>query len=120
MAIKVGIGETGCVIEVRLSGKLEKKDYEAFVPEIEQRIKQHGRLRILLEMHDFHGWSAGAMWEDLKFDLKHFNDIERVAMVGETRWQEGMAKFCRPFTAAKIKYFEHDHVEEARTWLKNE
>jgi hypothetical protein len=48
-------------------------------------------LRILFIMDDFHGWTAGAMWEDTKFDLKHWKDIERLAIVGETKWEKGMA-----------------------------
>ena len=31
---------------------------------------------MLVEMHDFHGWTAGAIWEDIRFDAKHFTDIE--------------------------------------------
>lgn len=30
-------------------------------------------------MHDFHGWQATTLWEDVQFDLKYFNDIERLA-----------------------------------------
>jgi len=30
-------------------------------------------------MTGFHGWDAGALWEDIKFDIKHFGDIERLA-----------------------------------------
>ena len=37
---------------------------------------------MLFDMTDFHGWDAGAAWEDIKFDIKHFADIERLAMVG--------------------------------------
>ena len=40
-------------------------------------------------MTGFQGWDAGAAWEDLKFDLKHFGDIERLAMVGDKKWQHG-------------------------------
>jgi hypothetical protein len=32
-------------------------------------------------MTGFHGWEAGALWEDIKFDLKHYADIERLAMI---------------------------------------
>ena len=28
--------------------------------------------------------------EDIKYDLKHFSDIERVAMVTEKKWQKGI------------------------------
>jgi len=39
-------------------------------------------------------------------------------MVGETKWQHGMAVFCKPFTTATVRYFAHDKVEEARAWLR--
>jgi hypothetical protein len=109
---------TGKLLHVKATGKLTKESYEVFVPLVEQLIEEHGKLRILFEMHDFHGWTAGAMWEDLKFDFKHWKDIERLAIVGESRWQEGMAVFCKPFTRAKIEYFNHSNIDAAKTWLE--
>ena len=108
----------GKVLAVRLSGKLAKADYERFVPEIERLIKAGGKIRILLELHDFHGWEASALWEDIKFDVKHFRDIERLAVVGESKWEQGMAAFCKPFTTATIKYFDHTKAAEAKTWVE--
>ena len=69
-------------------------------------------------MTNFHGWSVGALWEDLKFDVRHFSDIERLAMVGEKKWQKGMSRFCRLFTTATIRYFEHDNLKAARQWVE--
>lgn len=117
-ALEVEEKRQGRIIEVQVTGKLEKKDYEEFVPEVERRIKEHGKLRILFHMRDFHGWTAGALWEDLKFDVKHFNDIERVAFVGERKWEQGMAIFCKPFTTARIRYFDQSRLEEAREWIE--
>lgn len=108
----------GRVLEVRVSGKLTTEDYQQFVPAVERLIEQHGRLRLLFQMHDFHGWQAGALWEDIKFDLRHFRDIERLAMVGEKTWQKGMSLFCKPFTTAEIRYFGAEELEEARSWLQ--
>jgi hypothetical protein len=59
----------------------------------------------------------GALWEGIKFDFKHFADIERIAMIGETTWEEGMATFCKPFTRATIQFYDHAQVAEARAWL---
>ena len=56
--------------------------------------------------------------DNIKFDLKHFSDIERLALVGEKRWEKGMSVFCRPFTTAKIRYFDRPAVAEARAWLE--
>ena len=117
MAIKLEEKDSGKVLEIALSGKLVKEDYEAFVPVVEQLVKDHGQIRMLVAMHDFHGWTAGALWEDTKFAAHHFSDIEKLAVVGETKWQHGMAAFCKPFTTASIRYFDHENADEARRWL---
>ena len=108
------------IVAVRATGKLGKADYEHFVPEVERLIKQEGKIRLLFEMHDFHGWEPTALWEDIKFDVKHFADIERIAMVGEEKWEQWMASFCRPFTSAAIRYFDQAQAAEARTWIAGE
>jgi len=118
VAIKLEETDGGKALEVQLSGKLVKEDYEKFVPVVERLVKQHGTIRMLVVMHDFHGWTAGALWEDTRFAWHHFSAIERLAVVGETRWQHGMAVFCKPFTAAVIRYFDHTTLDEARAWLE--
>jgi hypothetical protein len=57
------------------------------------------------------------LWEDIKFDVKHFRDIERLALVGEKKWEEGMATFCKPFTTAEVRYFDRAQVDDAREWI---
>lgn len=106
-------------VEVGLTGTLTKDDYRIFVPKIEELIQRNGKLDVLVNMRDFHGWSAGALWEDLKFDLHHFSDIHRLAMVGDKKWEAWMATFCKPFTTATVKYFDQAHSAEARAWLKS-
>jgi len=120
VSIAVREQEHGRVVEVRVEGKLTTNDYETFVPEVERLIGQHGKLRVLFDMQDFHGWSAGALWEDIKFDLKHFRDIDRLALVGERKWEAGMATFCRPFTTATIRYFDRAQADDARRWLHSD
>ena len=118
MAVEIHEEGEGKIFTIKLSGKLTKQDYEHFVPETERCIKQHGKLRMLVQMHDFHGWDMGALWEDIKFDVKHFRDIERLAFVGEKKWEAGMATFCKPFTHAKVRYFDVAQYDEAVTWLR--
>ena len=110
----VAVGNT---LEVHLTGKLTKEAYQILVPAVDEQIKKQGKLRILLVLEDFHGWTMGALWEDTKFDLKHWRDIERLAIVGESKWEQGMATFCKPFTTAKIKYFDHTKLADAKKWL---
>jgi ubiquinone/menaquinone biosynthesis C-methylase UbiE len=120
MAIRLTEKKGGKILEACVSGKLTHEDYQHFVPKFRQLIKQHGKINVLFEMVDFRGWKAAALWDDIKFDLKHFAGIERIAMVGEKKWQKGMSKFCRPFTTARIRYFDHTAAGEARAWLAAE
>ena len=109
--------ENGRLLEVKVTGKIVKQDYETFSPAVERLVKVHGKIRILMEMSDFHGWTAGAVWEDTKFAARHFRDIERLALIGETKWEKGMATFCKPFTQAEVRYFDQTKATEARNWL---
>ena len=117
MAIQLNEENGGKILAVHVSGKLAVADYAHFVPEFERLVRQHGKLSVLFDMTGFHGWEASALWADIKFDMKHFADIERLAMVGEKKWQHGMATFCKPFTKATIRYFDHPKAAEARKWL---
>ena len=104
----------GKVLEVDLHGKLGRADYEKFVPESEKLILKYGKIRILVTMHDFHGWDAGALWEDIKWNAGHFDQIERLAIVGEKTWHKWMTGFCKPFTTAQVRYFTLDQLAAAR------
>jgi hypothetical protein len=55
---------------------------------------------VLFDMTGFHCWEGGALWHEIKFDIKHYADIERIAALGDRRWQHGMAAFFTPFTKA--------------------
>ncbi len=118
MAVQMQEKADGKVLVVSASGKLTNEDYDRFLPEVERLIDLHGKVRVLFNMENFHGWSAGGLWEDIKFDMKHFSDIERLAIVGDKAWEHGMAVFCRPFTTAKIRYFDKGDADNADAWIQ--
>jgi len=118
MPVTLAEKNDGRILEVQVTGKLSHEDYQHLVPAFERLVGEHGKIRVLFEMVDFHGWQSGALWDDIKFDVKHFSDIERLAMVGESKWEQGMSLFCRPFTTASIRYFDRGAIAQARTWLE--
>ena len=108
----------GKSLEIRISGTLSREDYQVFLPRMEELIAKQGKIRMLVWFHNFHGWTAGALWEDIKFDIRHFNHIQRLAIVGENRWERTMAAFCRPFTTANVRYFDARQLDQARQWIE--
>jgi hypothetical protein len=117
MSVELHPQADGKILNVLVSDKLTKEDYERLGPEFETLIQQHGKIRVLLEMEDFEGWQAGALWEDLQLSFEHYDDIERLAMVGDKAWEKGMAQFCKPFTTAEVRYFELHEIDQARKWI---
>jgi len=120
MPIQLNEENGGKTLVVHVSGKLTAADYEHFVPEFERLVRQQGKLRVLFDTIGFHGWDASALWEDVKFSVKHFADIERLAMIGDKKWEHGMAAFCMPFTKATIRYVNHADAAAAHQWLDEE
>ena len=105
------------VLAFKMSGKLHDEDYKKFVPLIDAAVAQQGKVRLLAQFHDFHGWDLHALWDDIKFATTHCTKIERIALVGDKKWEAWMAKVCKPFTLAKLRYFDVAEIEAARVWL---
>jgi hypothetical protein len=108
------------VLSFRLSGLLHHDDYKTFVPAVDAAIARDGRVRLLAQFDDFRGWDARALWDDIKFSTSHCTKMERIALVGDRRWEAFMAKVCKPFTLATIRYFDHADLEAARAWIAEE
>ena len=111
---------TGAVLGFKLSGKLHDEDYKHFVPVIEAAIEAQGKVRILAHFEDFHGWDLKAIWDDTKFATKHCKDVERIALVGDKNWEKWMAAMCKPFTLAKIQYFDVKDLDAAWKWAEEQ
>ncbi len=106
------------IIVLRASGTLTTQDYDVAIPELENALElSQGKLRLLICLEDFQGWEIGALWRDLKFDLKHLGDLGRIAVIGETTLEEWGTTLSAPFTKAKMRFFPTDQESEAQKWL---
>src|SRR5262245_14482535 len=105
------------VLGFKMSGKLHDDDYKQFVPLVDDAIARSGKVRLLALFHDFHGWDLHALWDDIKFSTTHCTKIERVALVGDKAWEKWMAAVCKPFTMAKVRYFDTSEIGAAEAWL---
>jgi hypothetical protein len=108
------------IATVHASGELKEADYQRFTAEFERLARQNGKLRILFDMTGFEGWSGGALKKEVEFDSKHFEQIERLAAVGEKKWEQGLIRLAKPFTQADIRYFDRSELAAAQEWLREQ
>jgi hypothetical protein len=105
------------LIAVKVTGKLEKADYDSLIPKMEEKIRRYGKVNLYWEMEDFEGWQPSGLLQDLQFDIKHANDYKKIAMVGEKKWEKWMSNLMKPFTSAEIKYFDLTERRQAIEWV---
>ncbi|MGE0711785.1 MAG: DJ-1/PfpI/YhbO family deglycase/protease [Planctomycetota bacterium] len=102
-------------VELLAKGKLTRAHYDAVVPRLEAQLETAGRLRALIRLEGFRGWAASGIAAELRFDLRHRKDFDRIAVVGEGKLQEWGTKLSRPFFGGEVRYFEQ--IAAARAWI---
>ncbi|GAA5482963.1 STAS/SEC14 domain-containing protein [Haloferula sargassicola] len=107
------------VVALRLSGKLDATDYESIIPTLESHIEHHGKIRVFWEMIDCDGWTIEGFGKDVGFDVRHANDLSKIAIVGDKKWEKWMSGLMKPFTSAEIRYFPISDRLSALTWIQS-
>ncbi len=117
IAIELTRSQERVNVEFTLLGKLTHDDYETFVPFIESAVKNlpPRSLDILIDMTRFEGWTLEAAWDDFRFGLEIRQDIHKMAVVGDKKWEELFTKMAGWLISGKAKFFRDK--EEARRWL---
>ena len=108
---------TDRVFDFRVSGRLTRDDYRQFLPRLEAAIEAHGKISVLVDLEALDGIAAGALWEELKFDLNHLRHFVRVAIVGDKVWHERAMNIAKHFTPAEMKYFPAGELNRAWWWV---
>jgi hypothetical protein len=108
----------GNLVTVQLTGTLTQGALSRVQREVGGIIRTHGRIRILVLAQQFDGWEKRANWDDFSFQEEYDLKVERMAIVGDRRWEDLVLMFAgKGLRALPIEYFGSDEVEKARSWL---
>ncbi|MBN2905506.1 MAG: STAS/SEC14 domain-containing protein [Rhodobacteraceae bacterium] len=110
---------TGNIVGIRASGTLHESDYTVLLPLLEQRFRDHGKLRILFYADaDFKGWDIKGAWQDASFGFSHAADFERMALVGAPDWVVWCIKLSAFLIKGEVRIFAADELDAAWDWIK--
>jgi hypothetical protein len=97
-------------------GEVGEADYQTLVPAVQAAIDKNGSINLLLDLDQFK-WEKVEAWKsDLDFGEDYKNKIDRIALVGNAKWERYLTKLAQPFYANHTKYFETDD-DDAWDWL---
>jgi hypothetical protein len=118
MGMQVGEFSEGIVM-LTVSGTLTEPELARAQQEMADTIRTHGKVRILVLAGDFSGWERGGDWDDFSFQQEFDQYIEKMAIVGDTRWEDLALIFVgQGLRGFPIEYFESAGLERARDWLR--
>jgi hypothetical protein len=106
------------ILILRISGILQRAEFGYAQGHAAQDVDAGAQPRILAILENFTGWEKGADWNDLDFMLNQGNEIAKIAIVGEPRWEpEALAFAGAGFRRAPVKFFPTGQESQARVWL---
>lgn len=103
---------------IEFSDALTNDDYDAFVSTLKQSLEQQTTTRLLFVMDEVDEWEPEEKWEDLAFDVRYVNDLDKVAIVGSDLWDRWLEKVEFLFPASQIQTYDEDDYEEAVEWVR--
>lgn len=119
MPVTVQQEDNQCLV-MRVSGVLKKSELEAAQAAVLKSWGPGTHAKILIVVENFGGWEKNPDWGDLSFYIEHGEKIEKIAVVGDPKWQTEVMMFLgagiRPMP---IQFFTPEQATQARLWLTN-
>jgi hypothetical protein len=104
------------VIGFEASGKLTEADYhDTLLPALEQAAAA-GEVRIVIVMPVFEGFTAGALWQDLKMGVENWRAWKKIALVTDVDWMRHGTEWFGWMTPGEVKHFPIAEQGAAIDW----
>ncbi len=110
----------GSHITVKISGVLKKAELVQAEKVAIEVMRSGGKVQFLLLVENFQGWDKRDDWGDLSFQSRHDEQIEKIAIVCEERWQEFAEVFAgKGHRSVEIRHFTPDQTALAGAWSRH-
>lgn len=116
----LALKEENGLLWIRAGGRLGDEDYDRFVPQFERIAEREaGTVPMVIELApDFSGWDLEGLWRDLKFDVRHKDCFGRIAIIGDSKWEEWGATMSSSLFRAEMKFFRPSQRNHAESWVR--
>ncbi|WP_207493274.1 STAS/SEC14 domain-containing protein [Aridibaculum aurantiacum] len=106
------------IIYTTVSGTLDNAAVDQQFDVINRALEKHEKLRWYYEMNDFEGWNITSFFKDSLESMKRTAKFDKIAMVGDKKWQNLMAQVSKALTPAEVRFFDLDQKDEAKRWIE--
>ncbi len=107
-------------ITVKISGVLKRAELEQAENSAIEVMGSGSKVQILMLVENFQGWDKRDDWGDLSFQSRYDDQIEKIAIVCEKRWQELAEVFAgKGRRSVDIRHFTPAQTALASAWSRH-
>lgn len=99
--------------------KVTEKEYQQVIGQVRTAIDEHGKVRLLVRVPGFPKSELSALDDRLRFAREHLGDIERYAVVGDSKAMEVLTKMTDKVIRADLRHFAPEEEETAWSWVES-
>ncbi len=111
------INDDGNILTFKVSGKLAQPELAAAQKSAVEILRKEGKKGVLVIADGFLGWGKGD-WADLSDQAAMDTHIEKMAIVGDKKWEDLVTLFVgKGIRQVAIEFFAPADLARAREWL---
>ena len=110
------VSEADEIVTIKITGKLSQPELIGVRKAAAERLRDKDHAKLLVLIQNFEGWQKGGDWGDLSGQTQLDPKVEKMAIVGEKKWQDFALIFAgQGLRRFPIEYF--DDPNKAQAWL---
>jgi hypothetical protein len=111
------------VAALKLSGRVNREDYDRIVAELDARLSRHDRIGVLLDVVEFEDLTLRADAKDAGYGLRNLWELKcfpREAIVTDKEWLRALVSIARPIVPhVEIRTFDPGARGLALSWVSD-
>ena len=107
----------GNLVCCKAIGKLTDEDLHNLTVRIERILENHGSFLLYVDLEFFKGWEWQAAWDKNVYGKKYWDQIEKIAFVGNQKWKQMINKIAQNLKNGDKRYFSIAHHSMAIEWI---
>lgn len=107
----------GPVLAIRFADHVTEEDFAALSDDMDERIAEHGSVRLYVEFDGIPRPKLEALDDDVKLWRRYSDDIYRYAIVGESSLLKWATDVADRLTEVEVQFFDREARDEAWNWI---
>ena len=109
------------VLGFEVTGKVSLEEEQKLISRVEETLKMYDKVSTLVVLGEEASWGMKAGITDLKWLMSHMDDLDRIAIVSDSKVWEWLIKIDSKFAkmkGIKEKHFEPDDLDDAWEFIR--